>query len=482
MFTGQELTWFQFCNLKDIKKLSLHEQVMQYNAYLSDMHIQRKLYQINSNANGASKTTDIVAPFNPDLLPNQFLYDSGDIQTINVSGSNVSLWKDKFLSGKDLSGVSNPVLFLSGGSNDKPYIKLSGGSSLDATTPPITTTPADIWMVIRTPSISANSIFNVAFNSGFNGLKYIDPTSERGAYVYSGINPFYLEETKGTVPRTNWMVVRIKWTDQDSLSIQINDEPIRFGLFAQNGISSAAYLFTMFQLVYPNMEISEIRLFSSLLSDNDADSLKSYLMNKYGISRPSKRIIVCGDSHTVGIQSGTPVGIPYMKSFIANTGYIISNYAASGTCAINNNTNFDFYDFVDNLYQYADSGYYFLINYGTNDCATASPGYGFSTWAQWKLDYKSKIQNLINSGYSPNKIILVTPPYSTGAYVAGNLSTCRTKIQEISSELGTQLIDWYQLCVDAGLDINLIPSTDGIHGNDAIHALMYNALIAITGI
>jgi lysophospholipase L1-like esterase len=76
---------------------------------------------------------------------------------------------------------------------------------------------------------------------------------------------------------------------------------------------------------------------------------------------------------------------------------------------------------------------------------------------------------------------MITPPYSTGGYVAGNLATVRTLITEIKNELGANLIDWSQLMIDAGLDAATLVGGDGIHVNDACHLLVYNALVGITG-
>ena len=56
-FINEELTWQQFKNLNNVRKLPLNEQVQHYNRYLNDLSTQRILAQIGAAAGGDTTTT-----------------------------------------------------------------------------------------------------------------------------------------------------------------------------------------------------------------------------------------------------------------------------------------------------------------------------------------------------------------------------------------------------------------------------------------
>jgi hypothetical protein len=57
MFINEELTWHQFKQLNNIRKLPLNEQVQFYNRYLNDLSTQRMWAQIGAAAGGDTTTT-----------------------------------------------------------------------------------------------------------------------------------------------------------------------------------------------------------------------------------------------------------------------------------------------------------------------------------------------------------------------------------------------------------------------------------------
>ena len=57
MFINEELTWQQFKNLNNVRKLPLNEQVQFYNRYLNDLSTQRMWAQIGAAAGGDEATT-----------------------------------------------------------------------------------------------------------------------------------------------------------------------------------------------------------------------------------------------------------------------------------------------------------------------------------------------------------------------------------------------------------------------------------------
>lgn len=98
------------------------------------------------------------------------------------------------------------------------------------------------------------------------------------------------------------------------------------------------------------------------------------------------------------------------------------------------------------------------------------------TRAEWIAYYKEYINSFLSVGFSPAKIILVTPPYSTNAYVGTKLAEIQADIQQICTDLGLTLCDWYQAMVTAGQDINTVVGGDLIHGDDAVHTTLLNTL------
>ena len=57
MFINEELSWPQFKQLNNIKKLPLNEQVQFYNRYLNDLSTQRIIAQMGGAAGGDANTT-----------------------------------------------------------------------------------------------------------------------------------------------------------------------------------------------------------------------------------------------------------------------------------------------------------------------------------------------------------------------------------------------------------------------------------------
>jgi len=57
MFINEELSWPQFKQLNNIKKLPLNEQVQFYNRYLNDLSTQRIIAQMGGAAGGDDTTT-----------------------------------------------------------------------------------------------------------------------------------------------------------------------------------------------------------------------------------------------------------------------------------------------------------------------------------------------------------------------------------------------------------------------------------------
>lgn len=411
-----------------------------------------------------------------DSVPGMQGWIASDTPSIVLSGSDVVSWNDKYGSGDNFAFASlRPTYAATGGPSGGPIITKPTGRNLAMGFAPITGSPYTIYAVVRTPTITTTqAIVFTGTRSGPNGFRY--DTALR-SFNYIGEGAFF-SRTHFDVQRTTWMLLCMMVQDNNSLWIEVNDEPVAY--YKQNAAGSTQTTMLDFGSQFNGIEIAELRLVPSILSDSQNALVKQTLVAQYGLTMPTNKVMLFGDSHAFGTQSGTPIVAPFYLNMLTDTpGLSLVRNAANGTCAANNNgidaSNGDFFEISDLYAQSKWSSYKVILCYGTNDCATANATYGWTSWANWKAIYKASIQDFLNVGWDPADICIMTPPYSTNAYVAGNLTTVKDLIKEIATELSLTLIDWWQLCVDNSHDVNLIGG-DGIHGNDTTHSYVRTAL------
>lgn len=391
--------------------------------------------------------------------------------TLTLDGTDVAVWTDYLASATiTTAGGSRSTFYESGGPNDGPYIKKPSGKLLAVDTLPFTTTPFTLYAVVRTPSIVTGvPLLFMGTNNGSTGLQY-DSANSGYVYAYTSTSVTYR-----SIPRTEWMLIAIRFQDTDTLSAEINDEPPP-ALVENAGAGSSAYTISALSFIYTNIEVAELRIIPEYVNDSLNLQIKQAIIDRYSLTGPAKKAILFGDSHAGGLQSGTVTGNPYYLNAMTGTGVRLSMAATASTCFNNNNSSYDFQDIVDNYTAAKWAGYKKIISYGTNDCQTASGGYGWTSWASWKAAVKANIQKFITSGTDPADICLITPPYCSNPVVIGNLPTVQTLINEIASELATSSIDWTDLMQDASLDAYTHTGSDGLHANDAMHALLTTPL------
>ena len=395
-----------------------------------------------------------------------------DAAKVTLSGSDVTAWAEKYVGAANFSFASaRPTWSDSGGPTGGGAITKPVGRNLLYGSAPIAGSPYSVYAVVKTPTITANTpLIFTGTRSGATGFRYSSTTD---SYFYTGETPYY-STTMYDVQRTGWMLLVIRVADSNSFWIEINDEPVSFRILDSAGTTQTTIL--DFGTKYDGIQIAEINLIPSVLDATTNSAVKQYLVNKYGLTMPTKKVMLFGDSHADGTQSGTPVGSPFRTNLLADeAGLSLQKLSANGACAVNNNGSGDFIDYAATYARSKWSSYKVILCYGTNDCATASGGYGWTSWANWKASYKAEIQRFITAGWNPADICIMTPPYSTGAYVAGNLTTVKDLIKEIASELGLTLVDWWQLCVDASHNVAALGG-DNIHGNNTTHGLVRTAL------
>jgi hypothetical protein len=432
-----------------------------------------------------------IFAFNPDTISGQVLiWDATDPAARIIDGTNnVQQLTDKSGNGNHMIPASSgvrPAFSSSGGGNNLPYVTVAAGKTFGRD--PligITTTPATLYVAFRYATIPAAASRLVYTGPSTSGYFYQDsstlPVTRQGLFYNSTSAPnFSVVEYLTT--RTTWQFVTLVLKDVNSNWIEINDEPIGPKLD-----SAGSTTFPVTRLVFGNtvnVQISEVRLFNRLLTATEDQSIKNYFKAKYNPPLPSIEAIFMGDSHTSGVMSGTSTLGSYVNRITSVGTVKCINAGASGT-VINNGTHIQggTSNLEDKYILYNKNKYsncYATFQYGTNDAAIFGAA-GAPTRPQLKAFYKSYVESFQAAGFPNSKIIVCTPPYSTGSYVRpGGNTTCFPNIvtdtRDICTETGATLCDFYQAMITAGLDCSTVVGGDGIHGDNAIHTVLYNTL------
>jgi lysophospholipase L1-like esterase len=404
-------------------------------------------------------------------IGDQFLiWDLTNASRITLDGSNLQAYNDLGSGNNDISIASSgarPPYFSSGGSNNQPYVQVLSGDTFGVSSISVTTTPVTFYVLCQLPDPLTDSQRVFAYNDvgGENG-----PVIETDRiFIFTGVSPFYGPDHQPAA-RTQWMVLKVIMKDSNSLGLQVNDEP---EVYTDTGGGSALTLTKLLFDYAPGIKISEVRGFSRLITEGEQDRIEAYFMHKYKLEQPEVIMLAFGDSHTLGVQSGTATG-GYIKRLQDNTVALVYNFAGSGAVMDDwGNGAFTPYSLKAQSAIYAKpkwNDYWVQFQFGTNDAANET---GLSiNWATWKANYKTYIDRFKSAGFKTAKMMICTPPLSTAAYVAGNLTDTLDPVREIADEEHIHLCDFYQAMQDEGLDIDDVVGGDDIHGDDTIHILM----------
>lgn len=429
---------------------------------------------------------------NIDALPGQVLiWDLADENSIILDGDrNVQTIKDKSGNGNDMvvsSSTARPA-YTPSTNQSKGYVTSAASKTLGVFLPNFTSSPITIYCVIKLPSIPSGGtmIISIGTTGGTNGMqRFFTATSTDSMAIYTGISPNY-SLFNSQPNRTDSMLVKLVLKDENSFWIECNDEPP--GMILDTSGNRALTIINRLLFSSVNgVRVSEVRVFNEEISNwskvrGEKDQIiKDELIRKHSLTRAvgKPNVIIFGDSHSANVMSGTATLGPYNVRMQTSMNYSMLTQATSGTVVnplpsaqggVNNLL--DHYNKY-NLRKWND--FYIVFNYGTNDSTIRSFATG-PTRSEWIAYYKNYIQTFLDVGFTPSKIILVTPPYSTGAYVGTKLSEIQADIQQICTDMGLTLCDWYAAMVTATQDINTVVGGDGIHGDNAIHTTLYNTL------
>jgi lysophospholipase L1-like esterase len=130
-----------------------------------------------------------------------------------------------------------------------------------------------------------------------------------------------------------------------------------------------------------------------------------------------------------------------------------------------------------------------IFAYGFNDARYTGAPSTFNV-AQYTADFKEALNGLIAGGYTPSKIYIVSPYWISDTALAtigsagftgqtrGGFEAFVTAAHDVAAEYGTQYCDVYAAMRDGGAAALI--SADGLHPNDAGHALIAATVLAST--
>ncbi len=127
---------------------------------------------------------------------------------------------------------------------------------------------------------------------------------------------------------------------------------------------------------------------------------------------------------------------------------------------------------------------YVLILYGLNDVRLNDVAF---TSALYQNDLGELVDLLVAAGITANKIVIGSPPYMDpafyGSYAPWDGGSTPDHVAHVAAAAavaaakGTLYVDIYQAMIDGGG--NALISVDGVHPNDAGHAVIANAFLAV---
>ena len=425
-----------------------------------------------------------------DSMTNLYLnWDFADATKVIIDGSNnLQQITDKGSAAQNgvpaNSGVRPPYRSSDSDFNGKGAVEITTGKQLFNTSLSLNS-PWTLYFVCKFPTLvpADNTIpFSIGLTGGNNGLqKFTGGTQGPSWRFYTGLTPFYSVETNLAL-RTEAQVIKVMVRDQDSVLVEVNDEPPVL-LFNQDaaGTTLVSILNRISLSLWVGTKWAQCLIFSEGIEyDSTKDvQIKRLLINKFGIKPPSKLIMHFGDSHTQGVMSGTVGAGNYTKRIQENGIAKIINLGRSGTVVDPATTTQGAFRNLSNFYTLYNktkySNYFLFLQYGTNDSAVRGTA-DHPTRSQWVTIYSNYIQSFIDAGFSPTKIVLITPPYSTTAALnSTHLPDIVADTITIASTKGVNLLNWWAEDLADGLDCK--NNADQVHANGASHDNIYQLIV-----
>lgn len=406
-------------------------------------------------------------PVNPnDVTAVKNWYDVTDNAAIVVNTGRVTQLTDK-------KGTRNltesltlfPQYSASGGANNHPYITMNENQYIADTVGDWTGIGGAILFVVMkltdlTPYLNGLGDYRNAIVgfSGRNAGLVMNTASYDESYmpmIYDTGGNTHFTVYKNAL-NTDWQIVIMKCFS--NTEYYLNSQPP--GLTCKTNISAQgpAQICLGYIGLTARFQCSELLFADSTITQQQELGIVKFLLNKYTIE-PKQFIHCFGDSLTAGSCAPADNWV-YMVSAERNLQLV--NYGIGGSIIQPNNgstgvTNKNLIDLYQSAFNWAYSGQWICFMYGVND--TNQGGIN----ATWKQLYKNILQQFLDFGCDPSKMILSIPP-STSVRQA-TMAQTNAYIAEIADELGIVLYDANARFIANGGDSlfadSLHPSSDG---------------------
>jgi hypothetical protein len=222
--------------------------------------------------------------------------DASDLNTVILNGPSVSQWDDKSIAGRDVSqnvGSLQP-LYVSQGLNGQPTVSFDGiNDYLEATSVATTVAGNDTpFSVLAVVNYSVRGVVQRAVNFGsttdtsiFHTVFGLDTTGRQVVQRRSAGGSLVAQIATGSIAGENRIIGSV--FDGTNVSIYLDGTLTRTGvldteIFSPNTFTIGAFKRT-FISDYSQMNMSELLLVSSTISDTDRQKLEGYLAHKWGL-------------------------------------------------------------------------------------------------------------------------------------------------------------------------------------------------------
>lgn len=388
-------------------------------------------------------------------------YDISDAASITQSGGVISKISDKSGNARHLEATHTafPTYSATGGGNDKAYINISPTKDIYINGLSIPQ-PYVVYLVVKQKTFVDNkNIFVLNMSNNQSGIAHKTISGKNKTVPwYNGVG---LMDVNSDAYKNKFMLLSTKWNGANS-TFRINNEQIGFPFAARAGGTQAISAFGLgYYSFTSDCDIQEVLVYAADVSAMDDLKIRSYLTLKYSLL-PTPYITCFGDSITQGYNSTDRQYNSWAALVASEMGYNLCNNGITST------TVYDFHatvhgvpgqnliDIYSRAFEGPHLGEWVIFGYGQND-KSGSPG------TTWKNQYKAIVQEFINKGYSPSKIIIHTPPVGTAD---ANATAMNVYIAQIASELGTKYFDFSAYFVANG---GMSWMADGLHPNDTGH-------------
>jgi len=203
-------------------------------------------------------------------------------------------------------------------------------------------------------------------------------------------------------------------------------------------------------------------IYNRELSNSELRQLYEYFKtNNLTYEPPISQLVGFGNSIMQGLSATGNNG--FFSRLVTNYNCQAVNYGASGSqLFLNSNNTRSLVTANKNKFNKRS---YLLFETGTNDTNIDSTWYG---------EYLAMIEELIAEGYTANRILLLPPPYHSGAKYTKDQQIL-TYLNSLSTATGCRVIDILNYTKDNGGDTLM---ADSVHPNDSGHELISTYIIS----